>query len=29
MNKYRTLIVWLLVIALVGSVSVGFLGLIF
>lgn len=28
MNKYRTLIVWLLIIALVGSLSVGFLGLI-
>jgi hypothetical protein len=29
MNKYRTLIVWLLIIALVGSISVGFLGLFF
>ena len=28
MNKYRTLIVWLLIIALLGSVSVGFLSLI-
>ena len=29
MNKYRTLIVWLLIIGLVGSLSVGFLGLFF
>lgn len=29
MNKYRTVIVWLLIIALVGSVGVGFLGLFF
>ena len=29
MNKYRTLIVWLLIIALVGSLSVGFLSMIF
>ena len=29
MNKYRTLVVWLLIIALVGSLSVGFLGMLF
>lgn len=28
MNKYRTVIVWLLIIALLGSVSVGFLSLL-
>lgn len=27
MNKYRTPIVWLLIIALVGSIGVGFIGL--
>lgn len=29
MNKYRTVIVWLLIIALLGSVSVGFLNMLF
>ena len=29
MNKFRTPIVWLLIIGLVGSISVGFLGLFF
>jgi hypothetical protein len=29
MNKYRTVIVWLLIIALVASVSVGFLSMLF
>lgn len=29
MNKYRTPIVWLLIIALLGSIGVGFLSLLF